>query len=670
MTPNSIESNKLVHASSPYLLQHADNPVHWQEWNKETLSIAKALNKPILLSIGYAACHWCHVMAHESFEDDATAELMNAYFINIKVDREERPDIDQIYMAALHALGEQGGWPLTMFLKPDSSPFWGGTYFPPAPAHGRPAFKQVLTSIHNIFKKQIEDVDKNSSALTEHLNTLSSPKPDTGMPDTGILPNFSRKILEIYDKQYGGVSGAPKFPNAPLIEVWARAAKGNLESEYAKAFIHTVKEISLGGIYDHLIGGIARYSVDQKWLVPHFEKMLYDNAHYLRHLLLCSQLTGEELFRVRIEETIHWLQTEMLLPEGAFASSLDADSEGEEGKFYIWQKDELDKLFNDEAVQKDFYQAYDITVAGNWEGKNILNLSSSANINTIFSDTFNTYRKNILKVRNKRIRPGRDDKILTDWNGYLIRALVEASTIFKSHNWLNLAENAYRFLTESNKGELFHSTRQGNTIKPALTTDYASMLNAALSLYEANEAYLNDCKTWFSVLDQDYSDGQGGYYLTSNQAPDLLIRPRADQDEANPSASSLILEAMMRYANLSNDNTFHDKATSLVKNLEAVSKTNRYGMAGYMNGLDSYFHHMHFLICGEDNKNRNELLQAAQNIPILAKTISIQIENETSSYNGIALPVTDNEPCIIVCSAQSCSAPIKNVKALIAYLGI
>lgn len=669
MTLNTIQSNQLVHASSPYLLQHANNPVHWQEWNEETLTTAQAMNKPILLSIGYAACHWCHVMAHESFEDEATAELMNTYFVNIKVDREERPDIDQIYMAALHALGEQGGWPLTMFLKPDSSPFWGGTYFPPMPAHGRPAFKQVLESIHNAFEKQSDDVDKNAHALTQHLNTLSKPKPEAGMPDSQTLSDFSEKVLGLYDQRYGGMKGAPKFPNAPFMEVWARAAKANPESNHAKAFIHSIREISLGGIYDHLAGGIARYSVDDKWLVPHFEKMLYDNAHYIRHLVLCWQLTSETLFRVRIEETIQWLESEMLLKEGPFASSLDADSEGEEGKFYVWQDHELATLIPDQTIRKDFFEAYDITANGNWEGKNILNLSNNSNFDVTFSDEFQIIGNIILDYRNKRIRPGQDDKILTDWNAYLIRALTEASIACENQHWLKLAQNAYRFITESNSRELFHSSREENTIRPALTTDYAAMLNAALSLYEStkNNAYLKDCKAWFEILDKDYTDEQGGYYLTSINASDLLVRPRADQDEANPSASSLILEAMIRYANLSGETDFHNKAGGLVKNLEAVSKANRYGMAGYMNGLDSYLNHVHVLVCGEDNAKRKELQTVAQSIPIVAKTISVQDLDKTTSYNGISLPDTGTKPCVIICSRQTCSAPIHDAAKLKDY---
>lgn len=667
MTLNPVQSNQLKHSSSPYLLQHADNPVHWQEWNKATLQSAAGLNKPILLSIGYAACHWCHVMAHESFEDQVTAELMNELFINIKVDREERPDIDQIYMSALHALGEQGGWPLTMFLKPDGSPFWGGTYFPPVPSHGRPAFREVLSSIHKTFEEKIDDVDSNAKALTAHLRNLSKPQRDTHLPNKYALIEFSDKVLQIYDAQNGGMKGAPKFPNAPFMEVWARAAKHNENSHYARAFIHTIKKISLGGIYDHLAGGIARYSVDDKWLVPHFEKMLYDNAHYLRHLLWCWKLTEEIIFRVRIEETINWLKQEMLLEEKAFASSLDADSEGVEGKFYVWNHDEIKSILNNHEI---FCSTYDISAPGNWENTNILNLSSTENYESTFTKEFFNSRNLLLEERAKRIRPEQDDKILTDWNGYLIRALTEIAATFENQDWLELAQNAYHFITESNGEALFHSTRAGNTVKPALATDYASMLNAALSLYEAtfDKKYLAHCEAWFSLLEKNYLDDQGGYYLTSIEATDLLVRPRADQDEANPSASSQILEAMIRYANLSGDIDILKTAENLVKNQEAISKVNRYGMTGYMNALDSYYNHMHILICGPDSAEKDELVKFARMIASPAKTISVSQENNQSEHNGIKLPNISGKPCMIICSGQTCSAPIYNENELRDYL--
>ncbi|MEO0328086.1 MAG: DUF255 domain-containing protein, partial [Pseudomonadota bacterium] len=359
MTPSPFERNRLSEASSPYLQQHADNPVHWQIWSEETLSHAKAVDKPILLSIGYAACHWCHVMAHESFEDNTTGQLMNDLFVNIKVDREERPDIDQIYMAALHAMGEQGGWPLTMFLTPDGLPYWGGTYFPPAPAHGRPGFQQVLHSLSNAYHEQSDSLFKNTQALKKYLSEIHKIPPQQFVPDANLFLDFRNRTLKIHDPVNGGIKGAPKFPNAPIMETWARGIKPGETNQCQSAFIKTLEGLCNGGIYDHIGGGLSRYSVDDRWLAPHFEKMLYDNAHFLRHLSFAYRLTGKSLFRNRIEETISWLQREMTHKEGAFYSSVDADSEGEEGKFYVWTADEIDTILGHEA--KSFAEIYDVT---------------------------------------------------------------------------------------------------------------------------------------------------------------------------------------------------------------------------------------------------------------------------------------------------------------------
>ncbi len=342
--------NLLANESSPYLRQHADNPVHWRPWGAEALAEARATGKPILLSVGYAACHWCHVMAHESFENDAIAAVMNELFVNVKVDREERPDIDHIYMAALQAMGEQGGWPMTMFLDPEGRPFWGGTYFPPERRYGRPGFPEIMRAISNAWHTEPDKLLQNGAALQNHLQALSQPGSAQSMPAPADVANFAQNLLTLHDETNGGIRGAPKFPNAPLTEVWLRAARGDAGSRSGKAFLHTIERISEGGIYDHLGGGLSRYSVDDRWLVPHFEKMLYDNAHYLRALVWAFKLDPKPLFRRRIEETIRWAVREMQMPGGAFASSLDADSEGEEGRFYVWSEAEIDRLLGADAA--------------------------------------------------------------------------------------------------------------------------------------------------------------------------------------------------------------------------------------------------------------------------------------------------------------------------------
>src|SRR5271168_1908835 len=363
--------NRLARETSPYLLQHKNNPVDWWAWGPEALAHAKKIGKPILLSVGYAACHWCHVMAHESFEDDGTAGVMNELFVNIKVDREERPDIDQIYMAALHHLGEQGGWPLTMFLTPDGEPIWGGTYFPRASRYGKPAFVDVLREIARLFREEPQKIEQNRAALMARLAGAAR-KPGTVTIGVAELNNAAQQLGGIIDPVNGGTRGAPKFPQAALFELLWRAGLRTGEARYFGAVDITLHHICEGGIYDHLGGGFARYSVDECWLVPHFEKMLYDNAQLLELLAIAYQGLGKPLYRQRAQETIAWLRREMTIGEGAFSASLDADSEGEEGKFYVWSYEEvMQELGTEDGAF--FARHYDVTPQGNFEGHNILN---------------------------------------------------------------------------------------------------------------------------------------------------------------------------------------------------------------------------------------------------------------------------------------------------------
>ncbi len=363
--------NMLAGALSPYLQQHGDNPVHWREWSAQALTEARTLDRPILLSIGYAACHWCHVMAHESFEDPETANVMNSLFVNIKVDREERPDLDQIYMAALHAMGEQGGWPLTMFLAPDSSPFWGGTYFPKTARYGRPAFIDVLKAVAAAYRDNKELVTKNTTALTRHVTTHMAGHYEPESFSFDDIDGHAQAVLGLVDETHGGIGTAPKFPNANMHESLWRLAARSSDDKVRKTAIRWTVALCQGGIYDHIGGGLARYSVDAEWLVPHFEKMLYDNAQFLRSLSIAYRLTEGDLFRQRIEETIAFLDRDLLLPNGAYAASLDADSQGEEGRHYVWTGAELRTLLGDGAGS--FMKDYNCPEAGNWEGKIIPN---------------------------------------------------------------------------------------------------------------------------------------------------------------------------------------------------------------------------------------------------------------------------------------------------------
>src|SRR6478736_4616377 len=438
----------------------------------QALAEAKRSGKPILLSVGYAACHWCHVMAHESFEDEETAGLMNDLFVNIKVDREERPDVDAIYMAALHELGEQGGWPLTMFLTSGAEPFWGGTYFPKQARYGRPGFVHVLKEIARVYREEPAKVKQNADALKERL----APKFDgasDAMPNDAALADLAPRLLQLVDPTHGGHRGAPKFPQAQFFNfLWRAGLRYGLPNPLEAVTI-TLTHIAQGGIYDHLGGGFARYSVDERWLVPHFEKMLYDNALLLELLSLAWQRGENTLFSQRARETVTWLAREMTTGEGAFSASLDADSEGEEGKFYVWTYDEVTKCLG-KTDGEYFARHYDLQPDGNFEGNSIFNRLAGLDRTAEDETRLTRLRAKLLAVRDMRIRPGLDDKVLADWNGLMIAALVNSAVILDEPDWLAMARRAFDFIARTmTKGDrLGHSWREGKLLFPGLASDF------------------------------------------------------------------------------------------------------------------------------------------------------------------------------------------------------
>ncbi|MGZ5835105.1 MAG: thioredoxin domain-containing protein, partial [Xanthobacteraceae bacterium] len=439
--PNPSHTNRLAREVSPYLLQHQHNPVDWWAWGPDALAEAKRSNRPILLSVGYAACHWCHVMAHESFEDEATARVMNELFVNIKVDREERPDIDQIYMNALHLLGEQGGWPLTMFLTPDGEPVWGGTYFPKEARYGRPAFVDVLRELSRVFREEPDKISRSRESLMEKLSEIARPqnKVAIGLPE---LDQAAASLARAMDPINGGLRGAPKFPQCQMLEFLWRAGLRRKDQRFYDVVERTLDRICEGGIYDHLGGGFSRYSVDDRWLVPHFEKMLYDNAQLLELLALAYAHSGKDLFHTRARETVGWLDREMTTGEGAFSASLDADSEGEEGKFYVWSPDEIREVLGPDDAEF-FARYYDVTAGGNFEGHNILNRLKSPERSVEDERRLVPMRAKLLAAREPRVRPGLDDKILADWNGLMIAALVNAGVLLDEASWIAKARHAF-----------------------------------------------------------------------------------------------------------------------------------------------------------------------------------------------------------------------------------
>ncbi len=577
--------NRLADAASPYLLQHAANPVDWWEWGEDALRHAKATGKPILLSIGYAACHWCHVMAHESFEDEATAAVMNERYVNIKVDREERPDIDQIYMAALHASGEQGGWPLTMFLTSDAEPFFGGTYFPREARYGRPRFVDVLNAVADAYRDRAAIVTGNVEALRDRIAVTAAP----GEMPGDAIDKAARQLLGVMDPVNGGTRGAPKFPNAGLFELLWRAYARTGETAFRDTVLRSANRIAMGGIYDHFGGGFARYATDERWLVPHFEKMLYDNAQLIALMSDAWCATGDPLYLTRIAETVDWANREMAI-DGLFAASLDADSEGEEGRFYVWSADEVAAVLGADA--EAFMAAYDITPAGNWEGTNIPNRLHSEGLADEATEAFlHAGRQKLLAAREARPRPGRDDKLLADWNGLMIAALAKAGAAAGNDAWLDLARSTYgaakaRFGRPD--GRLIHAVRGPVAGDQGFALDYAAMIHAALSLHaaSADAALLADAAAFTEALETHYLAPSGGFFWTADDAPALVMRPESPTDEAVPNANGLMVKNYATLWALTGTAHYEERARAIVRAHARAAAENVFACASLFNGID------------------------------------------------------------------------------------
>jgi len=669
MTATSQTQNRLAHETSPYLLQHQHNPVDWWAWGPDALAEAKRAGKPILLSVGYAACHWCHVMAHESFEDDATAAVMNELFVNIKVDREERPDIDQIYMAALHHLGEHGGWPLTMFLTPDGEPIWGGTYFPKGSRYGKPAFVDVLREIARLFREEPQKIETNRAALMERLASKARP-PGVVTLGQAELDNAARQLGGMIDPVNGGTRGAPKFPQAALFELLWRAALRTGEARYFAAVDITLHHICEGGIYDHLGGGFSRYSVDERWLTPHFEKMLYDNAQLLELLAIAHRRSGNPLYRQRAAETVAWLAREMTTGEGAFAASLDADSEGEEGKFYVWSYDEVIATLGIEDGQY-FARNYDVTPAGNFEGHNILNRLKPQQRSEADETRLAGLRAKLLAVRDTRIRPGLDDKVLADWNGMMIAALANAGPMFDEPSWLDTAARAFDVIARvMAKGDrLGHSWREGQLKFPGLASDFAAMIRAALALSEATgrQTYLDQALAWQHALDRDYADAATGtYYLTAADAEGLVIRPASTADEATPNHNAVAAQNLIRLAMLAGDDRWRDKADRLIAAIAPQAVENLYMHMALMNAVDLRLRTTEIVVTGQGPRAA-ALLAAARARPPLDRIV-------LHAATAAALPerhparakiAAANDAAAFVCVGDTCSLPVGDPAGLI-----
>ena len=626
---------------------------------------ARRRNVPVLLSIGYAACHWCHVMAHESFEDEEVAALMNAHFVCIKLDREERPDFDEIYMSALAMMGEQGGWPLTICLDADGAPFWGGTYFPKNPQYGRPGFLQILSEISRVWRETPDKIKANTKALTQSLNAKATADARGDMP--ADLPHRAAQNLTAHiDLDKGGLAGAPKFPQPFLYKFIWQAAQLSGDMDMRAAVLATARKICQGGIYDHLRGGFARYSVDADWLVPHFEKMLYDNALLIDLLCTLYRDTKEPLFAARIAETIGWIEAEMLTDEGAFASSLDADTQGEEGRFYVWEKTEIEALLGAEA--EAFCAAYDIAENGNFEGRAIPHLLAGTDTP---QTTLDEARATLLAARNRRTRPGRDDKILADWNGMMVTALTQASQIFDRPEWRALAETAFaaarRALTDKD-GQLFHAARDARRLNVSLAADYAFMGQAAAALYAATGKadYLALAEADGDDLHAHFADATRGGYTTNRQdAIGVLVNNRAVHDNAQPSTNAAAQTLFASLAALTGHGAWEAKATAAFRAL-AGHLTQKYpSMTALLSAHYERQHALSIIIIGDgapakrlaDTAHRHKVFH--RHIVTLAPNIALPPGHAAHGKQMIGGKAT-----AYICPGQSCLAPITEAAAL------
>ncbi len=563
-------TNRLLQATSPYLLQHAYDPVDWYPWSEAALARSRQEDKPIFLSVGYSSCHWCHVMEHESFADTETATLMNALFINIKVDREERPDIDDIYMQAVQLFtGGHGGWPMSVFLTPQLEPFFAGTYFPPGPRHGMPGFKTVLQLVADAYKERRGDVARTAQQVVSALQA-SRPPAEAETPDGDILRGAFAILERLYDPAHGGFGGAPKFPHSMDVSFLLRYGRRSGDSNATSMALETLRRMAAGGIHDQLGGGFHRYATDARWLVPHFEKMLYDNALLARAYLEAFQVSGEPFFRDVCTRILDWVSREMTGPDGGFYSALDADSEGAEGKYYVWTPAEIEAACGPETARV-LCTYFGVSGSGNFEAHtNILWVPRAASFvaaelgitEAALENVVEAGRRELLAARARRVRPGLDDKVVAAWNGLMIRAYAQAHAVLRLPEYRARAEAAAELILRHGPQGPFRTLRQGRTSGPGFLDDWACMIAAFLDLYEASFAprWLELAQEWSARLDAEFDDGAGGWRYTGSQHEKLPAAARNSLDTSTPSGGSVHTGNLLRLGLLTGEERWRERA--------------------------------------------------------------------------------------------------------------
>ena len=664
--------NRLAEETSPYLLQHADNPVDWHPWGEEAFALARAGDRPILLSIGYSACHWCHVMEHESFEDPETAALMNERFVNVKVDREERPDVDAVYMDAVVALTGQGGWPMTVFLTPDGEPFWGGTYFPPTPRAGMPAFRDVLNAVADAYAGKRGDVLRQAEQLVEAIRRTSSPPPSHELLTTALLAEAVVTLWHQFDREHGGFGGAPKFPPASALEFLVRRHLRSGSEQALEMAVKTLDEMAAGGVYDQLGGGFHRYAVDAVWLVPHFEKMLYDNALLASVYLHGWLVTGKPRYREVVEETLDYLLRELRLPEGGLASAQDADTQGEEGLTYVWLLDELVGLLEPNEAEL-VVARYGVTAQGNFEGGNVLHVAAEVDDP---EGKLASARRKLLEARSRRPQPAQDDKALAAWNGLALSALAEAGLRLGRDDYLEAARTLAAFLGSAmtdERGRLHRTYRAGVAKGTGYLEDYANVANGLLDLYTATGElpYLEEARRLAGVVLELFHDpDEGGFFFTPADGERLVARKKELDDHPAPSGNSMTAFVLLRLARTYGEEELEHRAVDVFRLAYRLMEGAPSAVGHLLCALELHFSApREVAIVGRSGDPATESLRRAALERFEPGTVYAFAEGpDDPAVARVPLlagkGLVDGRPAAYVCESFACKAPVTDAAAL------
>jgi uncharacterized protein YyaL (SSP411 family) len=668
-----MSRNRLGQETSPYLLQHSGNPVHWQPWDEQAFARARAQDKPVFVSVGYAACHWCHVMAQESFADPGTAELLNRYFISVKVDREERPDIDMTCLRALEMMGKRGGWPVSLFLTPRGEPFWGGTYFPPTAQDGLPAFREILIGIAEVYRAAPAEVNDKAARLMRDLSLSAQSAGTGGTLAEEEIAAAACDLLGVWDGVNGGLKGAPKFPYPSLVRLlWDQGLHAGDEASRNAALL-TLDRIGRGGLYDHLGGGFARYAVDEQWRIPHFEKMLCDNALLIDLLTDTWRGGGPGVHGQRVRETVGWLLRDMTLEGGAFATSLAAGSAEGEGRPYLWSESEIDEALGKRA--REFKAVYGVTKEGNFAGRSVLNCLDVGD--ECDFDVFATERAQLLEARSRRPQPDQDDKVLADWNGLAVAALAKAGAVFGESEWLLRARAAFDFVRThlQTDGRLRHSWRAGRVGDAAVLDDYAAMIRAALALYEASGdlSLLRTAREWTEMATEIFWDKDcGGYRFAVSDSDAMAVRICTAEDQATPAGNGLMAECLIRLWLLTGDAAIAERADALLATFAGDSKGAGYAMATLLSAARLRRAARQVTIIGAHQDQAAAALRAtafrAGDARTLISTWRPNLDDLPQGHPAADKGQVGSRATAYVCIGRTCSLPVTEPSSLVGQL--